>query len=203
MADMTLLDSFPFDSNPDLVYDDDGYPRYDRAVGATILRSTFEKFFTDGVFPVPGQARCSSTRGERARGHGQPGDLHHQGRHGRRDAGSDPWSLTLDTAAPQGNTCYAIMVRFDNNETTRSLYLRVVKGEAASTRRPPEPDQTSANVFEYRLGYVTVPNGATDLTSGHGHERRSLSRHARTPPHSRTSTSQRSSTTRRCRRRRA
>ena len=41
------------------------------------------------------------------------------------------------------------MVRFDNNETTRSLYLRVVKGEAASTPTPPEPDQTSANVFEY------------------------------------------------------
>lgn len=164
MADMTLLDSFPFDSNPDLVYDDDGYPRYDRAVGATILRSTFEKFFTDGVFPSPAGA-MQINKGDGLAVTVNPGIFIIKGAMGGAMAGSDPWSLTLDTAAPQGNTCYAIMVRFDNNETTRSLYLRVVKGEAASTPTPPEPDQTSANVFEYRLGYVTVPNGATDLTS--------------------------------------
>ena len=163
MADMTMLDSFPFDSNPDLVYDDDGYPRYDRAVGATILRSTFEKFFTDGVFPSPAGA-MQINKGSGLSVTVNPGIFIIKGAMGGAMAGADPWSLTLDTAAPQGNTCYAIMVRFDNNETTRSLYLRVVKGEAASTPTPPAPDQTSANVFEYRLGYVTVPNGASDLS---------------------------------------
>ena len=64
-------------------------------------------------------------------------------------AGSDPWSLTLDTAAPQGNTCYAIMVRFDNNETTRSLYPSSRQGrggvdpDAAGAR--PDVGRTSSS----------------------------------------------------------
>ena len=52
---LTRVDSFPFDSRAD-GYDADGYPVYDRAVGASLLRSTFAKFFSDGVFPSPGDA---------------------------------------------------------------------------------------------------------------------------------------------------
>lgn len=158
---LSRVESFPFDSRSD-GYDAEGYPVYDRAVGASMLRETFKKFFSDGVFPSPGDAL------QIAKGSGltvtiQPGIFIIRGAMGGYL--TDAHSLTLDTAAPQGNVCYGVMLRYDETEQCRSCYLRVVRGDAAGTPTPPAPDQSTPGVMEYRLGYVTVPTGATDLSS--------------------------------------
>lgn len=159
---MTRMESFPFDSKAD-GYDDDGYPVYDRAVGASMLRATFEKFFTDGVFPTPGTALNIGKADTGLAVTVQPGIAVINGAMGGID-GEDPITLTLDTAAPQGNVCYGIMLRYDNTDERRSLYFNVVRGDASSTPQPPTPDTTTPEVYEMRLGYVTVPSNATDLS---------------------------------------
>ena len=160
-TNLSRVESFPFDSRSD-GYDADGYPVYDRAVGASMLRATFEKFFSDGVFPSPGDA-LQISKGSGLTVTIQPGIFIIRGAMGGYL--TDAHSLTLDTAAPQGNVCYGVMLRYDENEQYRSCYIRVVRGDAASTPKPPAPDQSTPGVMEYRLGYVTVPTGATDLAS--------------------------------------
>lgn len=157
---LARVESFPFDSRAD-GYDADGYPVYDRAVGASMLRSTFAKFFSDGVFPSPGTA-LQISKGAGLTVTIQPGIFIINGAMGGYL--TDAHSLTLDTAAPQGNVAYGIMLRYDENEQYRSCYIRVVRGDVAGTPQPPAPDQSTPGVMEYRLGYVTVPSGATDLT---------------------------------------
>ena len=157
---LARVESFPFDSRAD-GYDADGYPVYDRAVGATMLRETFRKFFSDGVFPSPGTA-LQISKGAGLTVTIDPGVFIINGAMGGYL--TDAHSLTLDTAAPQGNVCYGIMLRYDETEQHRSCYLRVVRGDAASTPQPPAPDQSTPGVMEYRLGHVTVPSGATDLS---------------------------------------
>lgn len=158
---MTRMQSFPFDSKAD-GYDADGYPVYDRAVGASMLRSTFGKFFSNGVFPSPGDALQIGKGTSGLTVTIQPGIAIIDGAMGGVE-GDDPITLTLDTAAPQGNVCYGIMLRYDNTDDARSLYFNVVKGDASSTPQPPTPDTTTPEVHEMRLGYVTVPSNATDL----------------------------------------
>lgn len=159
---MVRMESFPFDSKAD-GYDADGYPVYDRAVGASMLRATFEKFFTDGVFPTPGTALNIGKADTGLAVTVQPGIAIINGAMGGVE-GDDPITLTLDTAAPQGNVCYGIMLRYDNTDDARSLYFNVVRGDASSTPVPPEPDTTTPEVHEMRLGYVTVTSNATDLS---------------------------------------
>lgn len=168
LSGTTRVESFPFDSRAD-GYDSDGYPVYDRAVGAATLRMAFSKFFTGGVFGTPANAlqigRASSGLAVTV----QPGAFIIDGAIGVVGSGDDPVTLTIDSAAPQGNTAYAIMLTLDDNEQSRSLYLRVVKGSAAASPQPPEPDRTTPGVYEYRLGYVTVASGQTDMTSAEVH----------------------------------
>ena len=159
---LSRVESFPFDSRSD-GYDEDGYPVYDRAVGAGLLRATFAKFFSDGVFPSPADALQIGKGESGLTVTIQPGIFIIRGAMGGYL--TDAHSLTLDTAAPQGNVCYGIMLRYDENEQHRSCYIRVVRGDAASTPQPPEPDRATPGVYEYRLGYVTVPTGATDLSA--------------------------------------
>ena len=168
---LSRVESFPFDSRSD-GYDADGYPVYDRAVGASMLRETFKKFFSDGVFPSPGTA-LQISKGSGLTVTIDPGIFIIRGAMGGYL--TDAHSLTLDTAAPQGNACYGIMLRYDENEQYRSCYIRVVRGDAASTPQPPEPDRATPGVYEYRLGYVTVPTGATDLSGATVHNEKGTS----------------------------
>ena len=159
----TRMQSFPFDSKPD-GYDADGYPVYDRAVGASLLRETFAKFFSNGVFPSPGTALNIGKADSGLAVTIQPGIAIINGAMGGIE-GDDPITLTLDTAPPQGNVCYAVMLRYDNTDEFRSLYFRTVRGEPSSSPQPPTPETSSPEVYEIRLGYVTIPSGATDLSS--------------------------------------
>lgn len=162
--EMVRLESFPFDSKAD-GYDSDGYPIYDRAVGATMLRETFAKFFTNGVFPSPGSAFQIDKAEDGLKVTVQPGIGIINGAMGGVLDGT-PVSLTLDTQPPKGNTCYGIMLRFDSTDSfadSRSLLLNVVRGDSSANPQPPSPDHSSPGVYELRLGYVTVPSGALNL----------------------------------------
>ena len=163
---MTRLESFPFTSHDD-GYDADGYPVYDRAVGSGMLRDTFAKFFTSGIFPNPGTALQIGKASSGLAVTIQPGIGIIKGAMGGI-RGDQPITVTLDTQAPQGNVAYGIMLRFDNTDgfaDSRSLLINVVRGDASSSPTPPAPDTTTPEVYELRLGYVTVPSGATDLSN--------------------------------------
>lgn len=159
MADIRL-ESFPFDSDPD-GYDAYGYPVFDRAVSARTYRYSLEQFFTDGVFGTPANA-LQISKGTGLNVVIQPGIGIIRG--GIGGVFDDPATLELDTAAPQGNVAYAIMLRCDDNDDKRSLYLHVEKGTADANPIPPEPTVTDI-IKDLRLGYVVVPSGATDLSS--------------------------------------
>ena len=163
---MTRLESFPFTSHDD-GYDADGYPVFDRAVGSGMLRDTFEKFFTNGIFPNPGTALQIGKASSGLAVTIQPGIGIIKGAMGGI-RGDQPITVTLDTQAPQGNVAYGIMLRFDNTDgfaDSRSLLINVVRGDASSSPTPPTPDTTTPEVYELRLGYVVVPSGATDLSN--------------------------------------
>lgn len=162
---VTLVDAFPFDSNPELITDVNGYLRGDRSVDAWTMQRVFKQFFSDGVFGTPSDALQISKGTSGLTVTISPGMFVIQGGMGGVKESDGALTLTLDTGAAAGNVCYGIMLRYDNNPDMRGLGFRVVKGTAGASPQPPAPDQTSENVMEYRLGYVTVPNGATDLTN--------------------------------------
>lgn len=154
------MESFPFDSSPDVEYDEDGYPIYDRAVGAEAMRRTFEKYFSDGVFPNPAEEMEVSAGDSGLTVKVAPGTCIIKGSMGTL---LEEVTLTLDTAV-QGNTVYGIMAAFDNNETRRSIYLRVAKG-VPGTNTPPEPDRSTPNIYEYRIADVSLATGATSVSA--------------------------------------
>ena len=169
MANVTgslRVESFPFDSKAD-GYDADGYPVYDRAVGALTLRTVFKQFFSDGVFGTPADALQISKGTDGLKVNVAPGVFIIRGAMARVGDGDEPATLTLSETPPQGNIAYGIMLHYDENDTAsigRSLSLVAVAGEASSSAQPPAPDQSTPGICEYRLGYVTVPSGATDLS---------------------------------------
>lgn len=160
---VTLVDSFPFDSNPELVTSVNGYLRGDRSVDAWTMQRTFAQFFSDGVFGTPANALQIRKADSGLAVTIQPGMFIING--GMGGIIEDPVTLAIDTGAVAGNRCYSIMLRYDNNADMRSLGFRVAKGEAGASPQPPMPDTTSENVVEYRLGYVTLQNGATDMSN--------------------------------------
>lgn len=164
-TNMVRLESFPFDSKAD-DYDANGYPVYDRAVGASVLRDVFAKFFTNGIFPSPGTALQIGKADTGLAVTIQPGIGIINGAMGGVEG--DAITVQLDTAAPQGNVAYGIMLRYDNTDSftdSRSLLINVVRSDAATTPTPPDPDTASPDVYELRLGYVVVPSGATDMSA--------------------------------------
>lgn len=152
------LESFPFDSKFD-GFNDEGYPVYDRAVGASMLRETFKQFFSDGVFGTPADA-WRITKGDGLSVKVAPGTAIIRG---GIASTTDAVTLKLADSAPQGKVTYTVLLRLDDNDEYRSLYLRTSAGEASADAAPETP-QDDAGVKELRLGYVVVPSGSTDLT---------------------------------------
>lgn len=151
-----LKTSWPFDSDPNVTYDDLGYPILDRAVGADTLQRTFDKFFSDGVFSTS-DFRISAASGLSV--NIQPGMCIING--GMAGWWDDAKVVTLSETKPQWLTHYAIFLRYDNNDDMRGIYLRVDASAAGANVPTPVRE---ANVTELRLGYVTVPANATDLS---------------------------------------
>lgn len=160
-----LLDAFPFDSNPNLITDVNGYLMGDRSVDAWTMRSAFKQFFSNGVFGTPANAWQISKGAEGLTVTVQPGMAVIEGAMGGIEDRTGQLTVTLDNQAAAGNLCYGIFLRYDDNADVRGLTVYARKGTAGASPEIPKPDTTSANVYELRLGYVTVPNGATDLTN--------------------------------------
>ena len=171
MADtLKRVESFAFDSKAD-GYDDDGYPVYDRAVGASVLRDAFKQFFSDGIFGTPADALMVS------KGTGLSVSLA-AGTfiiNGAIATVQEPLSLKLADSAPKGRTPYGIMLRYDENSTYRSCYIRVAAGTPSNSPAAPEPETGTAGVKEYRIGWVDVPSGATDLSKATVYDERGTS----------------------------
>ena len=159
-----LLDAFPFQSNPNLITDVRGYKRGDRSVDSWTMRNAFRQFFSNGVFGTPADAFQIAKGTSGLSVTIQPGMCVIEGGMGGIEERNGPLTVTLDTQAAAGNVCYGIFLRYDINDDTRGIAIRVRKGDAGSSPTPPPPDTTSSGVHELRLGYVSVPNGATDLS---------------------------------------
>lgn len=155
------LESFPFDSKAS-GYDDYGYPVYDRAVGATMLRQTFAQFFSNGVFGTPGTA-FELSKGEGLRVNIAEGIAIINGAMASVPEGGISVPLT-DESTTVGTYAYGVFLRYDENSDKRSCYVTVRKGEAGTSPTPPEPERSAPGIWELRLGYVVVPTGSTDLS---------------------------------------
>lgn len=171
MADtLKRVESFAFDSKAD-GYDDDGYPVYDRAVGASVLRDAFKQFFSDGIFGTPSDA-LMVTKGTGLSVSIAAGTFIING---AIATVQEPLTLKLADSAPQGRTPYGIMLRYDENSTYRSCYIRVATGTPSSSPVAPSPETGTAGVKEYRIGWVDVPSGSTDLSGANVHDERGTS----------------------------
>lgn len=158
-----LLDAFPFDSNPNNITTINGYLKGDRSVDAWTMRNAFRQFFSSGVFGTPANA-FQLGKGESGLSVTvQPGMCVIEGAMGGVESRNGAITLQLDSGSAAGNVCYGVFLRYDDNADTRGIALVSRKGEAGASPQPPAPDTSSANVHELRLGYVTVPNGASGL----------------------------------------
>lgn len=156
---LTRLESFPFDSRYD-GYDDNGYPVYDRAVGAHTMRDVFAHFFSDGVFSDTSYPFRITKASSGLAVTVNPGVIIINGGWGILP---EQTTLTLATGTTAGIIKYAVFARYDDNDEHRTIYLRTDASAAGGA--VPEPVTTEANVTEYRIGYITVPSNSTDLSS--------------------------------------
>lgn len=158
MTVFRIENSFPFDSAQPKAYDDYGRPILDRAVGAETLRDFYAKFFSNGVFPNPGDAFIIG-KGDGLSITINPGACMINGAMGGWKGDARTFALPAAT----GKVAYGVFLRYDGNSDKRSLYVRIDAGAAGSNPVPPDPE-SGAEVEELRLGYVVVPSGATDLS---------------------------------------
>lgn len=156
---LTRLESFPFDSRYD-GFDDEGYPVYDRAVGAKTMRDVFAHFFSDGVFSDTTYPFRLTKAASGLAVTVNPGVIIINGGWGILPEAT---TLTLGTGTTAGVIKYAVFARYDNNDEHRTLYLRT--DASAAGGEVPEPVTTEANVTEYRIGYITVPSNSSNLTN--------------------------------------
>lgn len=156
-----LLDAFPFDSSPELVTDINGYLKGDRSVDAWTMRYAFRQFFSNGVFGTPGDSFTISKAPTGLAVIVKPGCCVING--GMGGVLSDT-TLPLGIEQAAGNTCYGIFLRYDD-ASYRGIALVAREGTAGAAPKPPEPYDNGESVTELRLGYVMLPNGATDMSN--------------------------------------
>lgn len=175
MADIALerlTSSYPFDSifdkdNPK--YDEDGYPIMDRAVNSRAMRAAFRQFFSSGIFGTP-STNFQLTKGSGfsiniAKGYaiidgGFGGIIDDYG-----------MSVTLSNETIRGNQVFSVFVRLDDNIEGRSLFVRVAQSNGST----PEEPIIEGGVHELRLGYITVPSNAIDLSDATIYDERGTS----------------------------
>lgn len=167
MADQLIrLDSYPFDSKWD-GYDAEGYPVFDRAVGASLLKATNKLFFTNGLFPRPA-TNLQMTAGEGYNLHIAQGWGIIEGAIGGIEA-EEGYNFKLLDEAPRGNKVFSVFLRFDDNDEFRSLYIRIAEGTEI------EEPEIAPSVYELRLGYVSIPSNAESMTEATITDERGLS----------------------------
>lgn len=163
-----LENSYPFDSNFD-GYDDEGYPVYDRAVAALMLRLCLKQFFTTGIFGTP-ETNLMLTKADGYNINIKPGVAIIDGGIGAvaDDIGLD---VQIIEEPPRGIQTCSVFIRLNDNLDARSLYVRI----AHTVGETPAEPITAPAIYELRLGYIVIPSNAEDLSEATIYDERGTS----------------------------
>lgn len=150
------MQSYPFTSQ--VTYDENGLPRYDRAIGSDFLRQVFAQYFSDGVFYEPASAlQVTVDTGMNVKV--LPGVCHIRGAMGIEDS-ARVLAVQASEALDRIDT---VVARLDLSLAVRSIDLYVVKGAPAET--PAAPALTRNNtVWELGLADLFVAKNTTAIS---------------------------------------
>lgn len=124
------MKSYPFTSQ--VTYDEEGLPKYDRAVNSDFLRRVFSNYFSDGIFYQPTNAlQVVSDTGMQVAV--EPGVCHIRGAMGIEE---NRRTLVVQ-AAEELDRIDTVVARLDLSVAVRSIDLYVVKGTAAESPQAP------------------------------------------------------------------
>lgn len=148
--------SYPFTSQ--VSYDDEGLPKYDRAVDSKFLRKVFAKYFSDGVFFKPTNSlQVSADTGMQVVV--APGTCHIQGA-----IGIEETSRTLVVQAAEGqDRIDTVVARLDLSLAVRSIDLYVLKGTAGESPQPPALTRDST-IWEIGLANLFISKNSQTIS---------------------------------------
>ena len=150
------MKAYPFTSQ--VTYDDNGLPRYDRAVNSEFLRAVFKQYFSDGVFYNPADAlQVTVDTGMNVKV--LPGACHIQGAMAIEDSSR----VLAVQASGDLDRIDTVVARLDLSLAVRSIDLYVLKGTPAET--PEAPALTRNNtVWELGLADLFIAKSTTEIS---------------------------------------
>ena len=151
------MQSYPFTSDK-ITYDEQGLPKYDRAVDSAFLRKVFAQYFSDGVFYKPENAlQVVVDTGMQVAV--EPGSCHIQGA-----MGIEPNRRTLVVqAAEELDRIDTVVARLDLSRAVRSIDLYIVKGTAAESPQAPALTRDST-IWELGLANLFVAKNVSTIS---------------------------------------
>lgn len=150
------MQSYPFTS--EVTYDQEGLPKYDRAVDSKFLRKVFSNYFSDGVFYSPTNAlQVVVDTGMQVAV--EPGTCHIQGAMGIEETRR---TLVVQ-ASEELDRIDTVVARLDDSRSVRSIDLYVVKGTAAESPQPPELTR-DATTWELGLANLFVAKNTQTIS---------------------------------------
>ena len=144
-----LLDAFPFDSNPDLITDVNGYLMGDRSVDAWTMRSAFKQFFSNGVFGTPANAWQIAKGAEGLTVTVQPGMAVIEGAMGGIEDRTGQLTITLDNQP--GRAADAVRVLSQAGIGISYLYSFLLGGKGILVFRTDDAERTNEVILRERL----------------------------------------------------
>ena len=150
------MQSYPFTS--EVTYDQEGLPKYDRAVDSKFLRKVFSNYFSDGVFYSPTNAlQVVVDTGMQVAV--EPGTCHIQGAMGIEETRR---TLVVQ-ASEELDRIDTVVARLDDSRSVRSIDLYVVKGTAAESPQPPTLTR-DATTWELGLANLFVAKNTQTIS---------------------------------------
>lgn len=148
--------SYPFTSQ--VTHDDEGLPKYDRAVDSKFLRLVYAKYFSDGVFFKPTNSlQVVADTGMQVAV--EPGTCHIQGAIGIEDKRR---TLVVQASEEQ-DRIDTVVARLDLSLAVRSIDLYVVKGVAAESPQAPALTR-DATTWEIGLANLFVAKNTQTIS---------------------------------------
>ena len=148
--------SYPFTS--EVTYDDEGLPKYDRAVDSEFLRKVFLQYFCDGVFYKPTNALQVVVDTGMQVGV-EPGACHIRGAMGIEESRR---TLVVQASEEQ-DRIDTVVARLDLSRAVRSIDLYVLKGTAAVSPQAPELTRDST-IWEIGLANIFVAKNTATIS---------------------------------------
>lgn len=150
------MNSYPFTSQ--VTYDEQGLPKYDRAVDSAFLRKVFAQYFSDGIFYEPTSAlQVTIDTGMNVKV--LPGVCHIQGAVGIEEAER---VLAVQASETQ-DRIDTVVARLDLSLEARSIDLYVVKGAASESPVAPALTRNST-IWELGLADIFVAKNTATIT---------------------------------------